>query len=197
MSLRQVANPLQTWTRLICFTAEERVGIFFGEPIDDLTVDIGLELSYKARALGQADDQVQKSKSKAAAAAGADADVDDDAEAEAVDGIASAVAGDIIPKPDGKVIKARVWEMAAAWSEDAKFTGEVLTVKRLKSPINPRGVIRAVGLNYKDHAVSTYTLPFTDCSDRAYRYMWITRHCDPCCVRRHPSLVDINGKSDQ
>lgn len=147
---------------MICFTAQERVGTFLGEPIDDLTVDIGLELSHKARSLGLADDQVQaRAEAKAKAEAGAESDthvVDEPA-------TAADVTHTLTPEADAKEIKARVWDMSSAWSEDGKFTGEVLTVKRLFSPINPRGAIRAVGLNYKDHAVSTCIQPHTDSTD--------------------------------
>jgi hypothetical protein len=45
--------------------------------------------------------------------------------------------------------------MVNPWDEDAEMSEAVLTVKELLSPLPPEhGDLRAVGLNYKDHAVS-------------------------------------------
>jgi hypothetical protein len=45
--------------------------------------------------------------------------------------------------------------MVNPWDEDAEISEAVLTVKELLSPLPPGyGDLRAVGLNYKDHAVS-------------------------------------------
>lgn len=55
-------------------------------------------------------------------------------------------------------VRARVWDMQNPWSK-GKYTGEVLTVKRLLVPVPVQYPIRAVGLNYKVHAVSASPSP--------------------------------------
>jgi hypothetical protein len=54
-----------------------------------------------------------------------------------------------------QVVKVRPWKMTNPWDENAEMSDAVLTVKILLNPL-PRGTgdLRAVGLNYKDHAVS-------------------------------------------
>lgn len=54
-----------------------------------------------------------------------------------------------------QVVKVRPWRMVNPWDEDAEMSEAVLTVKELLSPLPPGyGDLRAVGLNYKDHAAS-------------------------------------------
>lgn len=92
---------LQTWTRLIRFTAFEKEGEHYGEPLDR-ELDIGLALSQQP----------------------------------------------------GKTVHARVWSMVNRWDEGASFTGEDLTVEDPLPPVPVTTCVRAIGLNYKDHAVS-------------------------------------------
>jgi hypothetical protein len=52
-------------------------------------------------------------------------------------------------------VRVRVWDMEHPWDEKAKLTDSIVTVGKLLSPVPLDGSdIRAVGLNYKDHAVS-------------------------------------------
>jgi len=53
------------------------------------------------------------------------------------------------------IVKVKVWKMTCPWDEKAELTDAVVTVKRLLSPVSPmnHADLRAVGLNYKDHAV--------------------------------------------
>jgi hypothetical protein len=53
------------------------------------------------------------------------------------------------------IVKVKVWKMKSPWDEDAEITDAIVTVKTLLAPVSPRNHadIRAVGLNYKDHAV--------------------------------------------
>lgn len=58
-------------------------------------------------------------------------------------------------KTPPQVVKVRPWRMINPWDEDAEMSDAVLTVKILLTPLSRgTGDIRAVGLNYKDHAVS-------------------------------------------
>jgi len=60
-------------------------------------------------------------------------------------------------KSPPEVVKVKVWKMTCPWDPKAEITDAVATVKQLLSPISPmnHADVRAVGLNYKDHAVST------------------------------------------
>ena len=53
------------------------------------------------------------------------------------------------------VVKVKVWKMKCPWDERAEMTDAIVTVKQLLSPVSPmnHADVRAVGLNYKDHAV--------------------------------------------
>jgi 2-keto-4-pentenoate hydratase/2-oxohepta-3-ene-1,7-dioic acid hydratase in catechol pathway len=58
--------------------------------------------------------------------------------------------------------------MTNPWDENAEMSDAVLTVKILLNPL-PRGTgdLRAVGLNYKDHAVSTESVVILSWCDKA------------------------------
>ncbi|KAJ6780376.1 hypothetical protein PWT90_03584 [Aphanocladium album] len=53
----------------------------------------------------------------------------------------------------GQIVQVRVRDTASALSP-GKFTGEVVSIRKLLSPIAPQevGTIRCIGLNFKDHA---------------------------------------------
>ena len=53
-------------------------------------------------------------------------------------------------------VKASVWAMKNPWDPEARFTGEIMTVRSLLPPVPVQGAVRAIGLNYKDHAVSLH-----------------------------------------
>lgn len=55
-----------------------------------------------------------------------------------------------------EVVRVKVWEMETPWDGYAHFTGKVMGVKKLLTPVPVQGSIRAVGLNYKDHAVGSF-----------------------------------------
>jgi hypothetical protein len=63
-----------------------------------------------------------------------------------------------------QVVKVRPWRIVNPWDEDAEMSEAVLTVKELLSPLPPGyGDLRAVGLNYKDHAVSQTLAVYVRC----------------------------------
>jgi len=53
------------------------------------------------------------------------------------------------------IVKVKVWKMTCPWDEKAEMTDAIVTVKQLLSPVSSmnHADLRAVGLNYKDHAV--------------------------------------------
>jgi hypothetical protein len=53
------------------------------------------------------------------------------------------------------IVKVKVWKMTCPWDDKAEMTDAIVTVKQLLSPVSPmnHADLRAVGLNYKDHAV--------------------------------------------
>lgn len=67
--------------------------------------------------------------------------------------------GLMLAEQPSQTVLAREWAMASPWDGEATFTGEVLTVKKLLSPVPVQHCIRAVGLNYKDHAVGLVSNP--------------------------------------
>ncbi|KAI2619307.1 hypothetical protein GGR54DRAFT_138985 [Hypoxylon sp. NC1633] len=53
----------------------------------------------------------------------------------------------------GKPVSVKVLDISSALDEGGKFTGEVVKIKKLLSPISVKevGTIRCIGMNYKDH----------------------------------------------